>query len=151
MKSKENLEQLREIAKFSNLGLTFKKEGRKWFAFWSHNGRQVMCGTLAEARRLAAGKSSHPKTRKVKAKYKVIGSASQWAITDFQLSIKEAKRVLSPTAFSTGAPALAWMWGFSSRKAAEDFVERCNARLAFECGKIKKWAAPTFAVVDSRD
>ena len=82
----------------------------------------------------------------MKTEYQVIGSASQWAMIDFGLSIAKARKVLKPVKFSNGLPALQWLWVFRLRSDAERFADRCNSALAFQSGRLGRWITPTFVV-----
>ena len=77
--------------------------------------------------------------------YSVIGSAEQWAITDFG-SVEKAKEVLHMDLFSNGFPALAWWQKFHSREEAHLFLKRCEIALAYHSGKEGKWFTPTFTI-----
>lgn len=77
--------------------------------------------------------------------YSVIGSAEQWAITDFG-SVERAQKVLQIDQFSNGFPALAWHQKFRSRADAYQFLKRCEILLAFHSGREGEWFTPTFTI-----
>lgn len=82
----------------------------------------------------------------IKYKYSLIGSAANFAVTDFNGSITKASK-LADAKFSNGLPAKVWLFGFDRKRDAELFANRCREALAFQSGRIGRWITPTFCVV----
>lgn len=82
-------------------------------------------------------------------KYCIIGSETQVAATETRhCNLSLARKVFRPARFSNGCKALVVMQA-NTRAEAERLLNRSNSALAFISGRLGRWLAPTFVVIET--
>jgi len=83
------------------------------------------------------------------AKYQVIGSISQVAMTDGAGSLNFTRRFYKPARFSNGREAVV-VQECRTRRDAMHWLTRSESMLAYVSGRLGRWITPSFVIVEAR-
>lgn len=83
-------------------------------------------------------------------KYSIIGSETQVAATESKSNLNLCRRIFRAAKFSNGCKALV-VTQVATKAEAENWLNRSNSTLAFVSGRLGRWLAPTFVIVETAE